>query len=560
MIWRFGNFELKDGELRRNGSFVKLPPQPMGVLELLLEHAGELVTREQIQRRAWGEQTFVDFDRNLNVCMAQIRSALNDDADAPRFIRTLPKRGYMFLAPVEKADEIAPLSPVITPPRSNFALVLVFAIVVLASIGSAWSYLRKPAEAPATSHRLMLAVLPFEGDDNLATGLLDELISNLGTLQTSRLGVIARTSVLHYRKSPPDLKQLARELNAQYAVEGTLRRDAGRLRVTARLIDLADQSLAWTDVYETEGDSHLQIEQNIAARITAGVAHRLFPQLIVTRQQPRALNREAFEAYRTGLSLQTQGTRGAVQRSLDSFETAIRLDPRYTEAYAALADACVSIARAGGSSREMLTRAAEAASKALELDDSSAEAHLALANVRFWQDWNWSAAEQQYTRALTINPSYAAAHHDYAWFLVAMGRTESGLIALRRAIALDPLSVRVNIDAGWLLQQAHRFQEAIVQAKRAQELDPGLEEAKACIARAEFYLGRNSSAPPAARNPYAMAENLAATGQINAALDALDQAFAERALSMPLLNVDPAFASLQTQPRFLRLAAQLKFP
>jgi TolB-like protein/DNA-binding winged helix-turn-helix (wHTH) protein len=555
VIWRFGNFELKDGELRRNGSFVKLPPQPMGVLELLLEHAGELVTREQIQRRAWGEQTFVDFDRNLNVCMAQIRSALNDDADSPRFIRTMPKRGYMFLVPVERDTP----PPATTQPKSNIAAAVVFGLVALASVAGAWAVLHKPADQNPP-HRLMVAVLPFDGDDNLATGVLDELISNLGTLQTSRLGVIARTSVLHYRKSQTDLKQLARDLNVQYVVEGTLRSDAGRIRVTARLIDLSDQSLAWTDVYEGDVENQFQLEQNVSARITAGVAHRLFPQIVVPSRQEHAINREAFEAYRTGRSLQTQGTRAAVQRSLDSFETAIRLDPRYTEAYAALADACVSIARSGGSSKEMLTRAATAASKALDLDDSSAEAHLALANVRFWNDWNWSAAEQQYTRALTINPSYAAAHHDYAWFLVAMGRAEQSLIALRRAIALDPLSVRVNIDAGWLLQQAHRFQEAIVQAKRAQELDPGLEEAKACIARAEFYLGRNPSAPPGGRNPYSSAENLAATGQTNAALDALDQAFTERSLSMPLLNVDPAFTPLQTQPRFQRLIAKMKYP
>lgn len=559
MIWRFGNFELKDGELRKGGVNVKLPPQPAAMLELLLEHAGDLVTREQIQQRVWGEQTFADFDRNLNVCMAVLRSSLNDEADSPRFIRTMPKRGYMFLPPVEKVGQNVALAAPATR-RLSWAAILIFAAVALASIGSAWTLLsRSPISKPVSS-RIMVAVLPFEGDDAIAAGLLDETISGLGTLQTSRLGVIARTSVLRYRNSPADLKHLARDLQVQYVVEGTLRRDSGRTRVTARLIDLSDESLAWTEVIEGADSDLFQLEQNVSARIAAGVARRLFPQLVISKMPVHETTPKAFEAYRTGRSLQTQGTRGAVQRSLESFEAAIRLDPRYSDAYAALADACVSMARSGGQSKPFLPRAAEAANHALQLDDSSAEAHLALANVRFWLDWNWAVAEQQYTRALTINPSYAAAHHDYAWFLVAMGRTENGLIALRRAIALDPLSARVNIDAGWLLQQAHRFQEAIAQAKRAQELDPGLEEAKECVARAEFFLGRNRAAPPAGRNDYSIAVHLATAGETNAALDALERAFADHSQMMPMLNADPAFATLQMQPRFQRLIAKLRYP
>jgi TolB-like protein/DNA-binding winged helix-turn-helix (wHTH) protein len=257
VIWRFGIFELKDGELRRSGAIVKLPPQPMGVLELLLENAGELVTREQIQRRVWGEQTFVDFDRNLNVCMTQIRATLNDDADSPRFIRTIPKRGYMFLPPVEKVGEpIAPITKAIevSAPsrRSNLGIAALFAVVVLSSIAAAWAFWPHHAEVDSRSRRIMIAVLPFEGpaeESGLIDGLVDELITNLGSLQTSRLGTIARTSVMHYRKSPADLKQVARELNVQYVVEGSVRRDGSRLRVTARLVNASDQSLAWTDTY-----------------------------------------------------------------------------------------------------------------------------------------------------------------------------------------------------------------------------------------------------------------------------------------------------------------------
>jgi TolB-like protein/DNA-binding winged helix-turn-helix (wHTH) protein len=586
VIFRFGNFELKDGELRKAGVMVKLPPQPMSVLQLLLENAGELVTRDQIQRRIWGDQTFVDFDRNLNVCMTQIRAALNDDADSPRFIRTIPKRGYMFLPPVERVNGIESVGalepPPVRPPvraeqsihvqrpngiqKSNIWLALVFVIVAVTSVAGAWAIWPRPA-APPLPHRIMVAVLPFEGsptEEPIVDGLADELISSLGSLQTDRLGVIARTSVMHYKSSRPDLKQIARDLNVQYAIEGSVRTDAsagaGRVRVTARLVDVADQRLIWTETYEDDPASLFKVEQDAAARIGAGVARSLFPNLISARKPTHAVSREAYDAYRTGRELQFQGTVAALERSITAFEDAIRLDPQYAEAYAALADSCVSLARSGGPVKPMLARASEAAGKALDLDESSAEAHNALANVRFWGDWNWSDAEQHFTRALVINPSYAAAHHDYAWFLVAMGRSEPALISLRRALALDPLSVRINIDAGWLLLQAHHFQEAIVQAKHARELDPNLEEARECIARAEFFLGRNSKAPPAGSDPYSNAAHFAAEGDKRQALDALERAYSERSLEIPLLNVDPSFTALQAEPRFQRLLVKIGFP
>lgn len=563
MAVRFGDFDFKDGELRKGGVQVKLAPQPMSVLTLLLENAGELVTREQIQRRIWGDQTFVDFDRNLNVCMAQIRAALNDDADSPRFIRTVPKRGYVFLAPVERMNGASPAAmPNSAPARSNTWLAILFIAAAAISLAGVWALWPKPA-AVAAPHRMMIAVLPFEAsaaDQAIADGLGDEIISSLGTLPTDRLGVIARSSVVRYKSARADLKQIAADLSVHYAIEGSVRRNGDRVRVTARLIGVSDQRLLWTDSYEESESDLFKLEQASAARIGAGVARNLFPQMIVARKPVRTPPRDAFEAYRTGRSLQEQGTMQALERSRAAFEQAVRTDPNYADAYAALADSCVSLARFGAPAAPMFARAAEAAGRALELDETSAEAHNALANVQFWRDWSWSSAEQHFTRALTINPSYAAAYHDYAWFLVAMGRTEQGLIALRRALALDPLSVRINIDAGWLLQQAHRYQEAINQAKRAQQLDPALEEARYCIARAEFLLGRNAQPPPVGPDPYSAAVHFAAIGDKNQALDSLEKAFAERAIQMPLANVDPAFTGLQNEPRFQRLIVKLAYP
>lgn len=291
-----------------------------------------------------------------------------------------------------------------------------------------------------------------------------------------------------------------------------------------------------------------------------GVVRNLFPQAIIPRKGLHTPPREAFEAYRIGRALQEQGTIAALKRSLAALEDAVRVDRRFVDAYSALADSCVSLARSGEPPQPMFTRAADAAGKALQLDEASAEAHDALANVQFWHDWNWPGAEQHFKRALTINASYAVAHHDYAWFLVAMGRTEQALISLRRSIALDPLSPRINIDAGWLLQYAHRYEEAVNQAKRARDLDPALEEARFCIERAEFYLGRGAQPPPERGDAYALAVHFAAVGDKQKALDSLEKTFADRSIELPLLNVDPAFKSLQPEPRFQKLIARLAYP
>jgi tetratricopeptide (TPR) repeat protein len=247
---------------------------------------------------------------------------------------------------------------------------------------------------------------------------------------------------------------------------------------------------------------------------------------------------------------------GSLERSISFLEEATRLDPEYAEAYAALADACIGLARSGRPGAEWFPRASASAGKALELDPSSAEALNALANVRFWFDWNWPEAERNFRRALAANPSYAPGHHDYAWFLVAMGRTETGLRSLRRAIALDPFSVRVNMDAGWLFLQAHRFDDAILQARRALELSPGLDEAQACIGTAEYYLGRASAPPRTGSDPYSLAARLASKDS-DGAISALEQAYQSHSMMMPLLNVDPAFRTLHENARFLALTGKM---
>jgi TolB-like protein/DNA-binding winged helix-turn-helix (wHTH) protein len=569
-VLRFGAFELdtRAGELRRAGALMKLTPQQLKLLQYLVEHAGEVLGRDQIQREIWGNDTVVEFDRNLNVCIAQLRSILKDDSGSPRFIETVPKRGYRFVAPVVTAEKPQLASRLSIPGRwmlaACLAVVLSAVVVVLAV-----------RNTPGVSV-LRVAVMPFEnltGDPNdepAVAGLTDELISSFGSVQPSRLGVIGRSSVMRYKTSRPALDQISRELHVEYVVEGTLRKSSGRVRVAARLIRIADQVQIWTDTFEQDESNLFQMQEDSAARIAGAVLQRLFPSSPVTVKVARQRSREALEAYANGRFLQHKGSLADLNRSVSFFEQAIHSDPSFSEAYAAIAETFVARALSGRGAPDSFARAKAAAESALRFDDSNAEAQNAVANVLFWREWNWAEAERHFNRAIAINPSFALAHHDYAFFLVAMGRTETGLNSWRRAVALDPLSTRVNIDGGWLLLQAHRFEDAIRQAQRALELSPGLEEANACISRARQYQGRADpdttkqfralTENPGNAEPFAYATACALMRENSKALDALDRAYAARSAMMAMIKTEPAFTPLHGDARFETLVRKMRIP
>ena len=590
-ILRFGAFELdlQNNELRRAGVLLKLSPQQFQVLRLLAENSGQVQTREEIQREVWGTDTFVDFDRNLNVCVAQIRATLNDDSDAPRFIQTVPKRGYKFIAPVERvATGTAVPASARLQTRAKwwwFAAALA-AILAIAVVSATWRRSIRP-------ERIMLAALPFENltgdpkEDPFTDGLTEELIGQLGSLNPHKLGVIGRTSVMRYKTAPHAIDQVARDLHVDYILEGTVRRSGGRIRIAARLIQAGDQAQVWTDTSERAESEMFRIEEESAARITSAVSGKLLGGAVSAGAAAHARNQEAYQSYLNGLYLEHKGTRADLERSIPYFEDAARLDPQFDPAYSAQAEAGVALGRSGAASAETWKRAREAAEKALTINPGNAEAHNALANVLFWRDWNWPLAEQHFTRAIAINPSLPAAHHDYAFYLVAMGRTEQGLTSLRRAVALDPLSARINIDAGWLYLQAHRFDDAIREARRARELEPNLAEANACILRSLFYQRKYREIADALHLPagdpeeslkrlysrklqedekagstdlFGMAMRYTFVGQNAKALDALDKAYADRNTMLPLLKTEPSFAALHAEPRFQELARKLALP
>jgi TolB-like protein/DNA-binding winged helix-turn-helix (wHTH) protein len=595
-ILRFAAFELdiQNSELRRAGVLIKLSPQQFQVLQLLAENAGQLLTREEIQSHVWGSDVFVDFDRNLNVCVAQIRAALNDDSDAPRFIQTIPKRGYKFIAAVERVGVEPKVQPIVAlpagPQRSRILRSLWIAALVAMCLGAAgyvyWS-------RPVPSHRMILATLPFEnlsGDPKeaiFADGLTEELIGQLGSLNPDRLGVIGRSSVMRYKSAAPGIDQVGRDLHADYVIEGSVRRSEGRIRIAARLVKVTDQAQVWTDTSERGESEILRLEEESAARIAGAVIQKL---LGGAQSAPARVHARNQEAYLNGRYLQHNRNRAEYTRSIAYFEQAAKLDPQFDLAYSAAAESFVMLGRSGSPAKEVFPQARVAAEKALSINEANAAAHNALANAFFWSEWNWKEAERHFTRAIALNPSFSQAHYDYAFFLVAMGRTEQGLTSLRQAIAADPLSTHINMDAGWLYLQAHRFDDAIRQAKRALELEPGLTEANACIVRALIdekkfrealdavpgWRGKSGDPEEALKQSYrqkvadagksdnadqfSMAMLYAFLGENSRALDSLDQAYTQGSLMLPLLKTEPAFAPLHSEARFQELGRKLALP
>jgi len=553
---RFGAFELdlRNNELRRGGVLLKLSPQQFRVLRMLAERAGRVCTREEIQREIWGSEVFVDFDRSLNVCIAQIRSALNDDSEAPRYIQTVPRRGYRFVAPVEQGTAAAP------PPRKKWPVALAAGVIVCAGAAVLIWNAARPAR------RTMIAVLPFENitqrpdDAPLIDGLGDELIDQFGTISPELLGVIGRTSVMHYQDRKPDLPQIGRELGVDYVIEGDVRSAGGRVRISARLVQVAGQRLAWSETYEREESGSFELQEEIAASVGAAVVRSLFPRASGSRPPAHVPDPGAVEAFVNGRYLLHKNSRAETGRAIAWFEEAAKRDPAYAEPWTVLAQTYVGLAMSGAASAaENLEKARQAAEKALRLDEGIAEAHNALAEVDFWRDWNWTAAQTHFDRALALNPSLAQAWHDRAFYLVATGHTEAGVASLRRAIAIDPLSPRVNVDAGWVLLQAHHFDEAIAQAKRALELEPGLAEAAACIASAERYQGKAGPVlePRQGASFFDRARAYAMLGRKEEALGALESAFEQHEVLMALVASEPAFAVLHGDPRFREIVRKL---
>jgi TolB-like protein/DNA-binding winged helix-turn-helix (wHTH) protein/Flp pilus assembly protein TadD len=496
---RFGTFEvdLSEGELRHKGIKVKLQEQPFRILAALLEQPGALVTREQLRERLWQSDTFVDFEHSLNAAVKKLRSALRDDAENPRFIETVPKRGYKFIAPIAPSSSGPQMSLIEMPlegahsatevrRRANLRTVAIAVTIVVIVIGLAsatwqWRETRAIAARPISS----LAVLPLDNlsgerqQDYFADGMTDEVITELGKLGALR--VISRTSAMQYKGARKPLGQIARELNVDAVVEGSVLRSGDHVRITAQLIRVVPEKHLWAESYEGDLSAVLTLQREIAQAIANAIQVKLRPgeQERVAGAHP--VNPQAHEAYLLGRYFWNRRTGDGLNKAIDYFQQAIEKDSNYAPAYAGLADAygLLGFAEYGTlSPKEAVAKAEAAANRALQIDETLAEAHTALGAIKHRFKWDWEGADREFKRAINLNPNYATAHHWYALYLASMGRMDEAVAVAKRGRELDPLSLIVNTGFGRVLYFARQNDQAIERLQKTLDLDPNFPVAR----------------------------------------------------------------------------------
>lgn len=486
---RFGVFEvdLRSGELFRQGCKVKLHRQAFQTLALLLEHPGELVTRDELRQRLWRSDTFVDFDLGLNSAVKKVRDALHDSADAPRWVETLPRRGYRFIAPVEIVPFLNPaggalstenmerdsLPAVERPIRQPVAwtkrrwvrgVAAASVLIALALTDVAWR--RYHTASPATPVRA-LAVMPLDNlsadpeQEYFADGMTDALITNLAQIRS--LTVIARSSVLGFKATKKPPQEIARELHVDALVEGTVMLAGERVRINVRLIDAATGRTLWADSYERSVGEVTGLQSDIARGVANEIRATLTPDEQVRLQHAASVDSETLMLYLKGRYFLEKLSN---PKSIEYFQAAIKRRPDYALAYASMAEAYTLSPL---EPREKYPKAREAAVAAIRIDDTVAEAHNALAAIYCWYDWDWARAQWEFERAIELNPNDFIAHQMYGQFQKALG-WKNWAAEVKRADELNPLSIWVA-GGGWYLQSGE-YDKAIALMQKKLELDP----------------------------------------------------------------------------------------
>ncbi len=619
-ILRFGVFQvnLAARELRKHGVRMRLPAQPFCVLAILLDRPGEIVSRDEMRDKLWDSHTFVDYERSLNSAIRKLRAVLGDSQESPRYIETVPRLGYRFIAPVEELSSgETPLTEALQPApagaakvvghrgRNWFLLLGVSAVLLTLAAGYLlWSRVR--VRPQPTGERLMLAVLPFEnltGDaaqDYLSDGLTEEMIAQLGHLDPEHLGVIARTSVMHYKHTTEQVGQIGRELGVQYVLEGSLRREADRVRITAQLVQMKDQTHIWSRQYDRELKSLLALQGEIAQETADEIQLTLGsrPKLWATdRKLASPTSYHAYDLYLKGRYFWNKRTKDGFHQAADYFQQSIANDPNYARAYAGLADTFALMSSwSYVPQSETIPKARAAALRALQLDDSLAEAHTSLALIAENYDYDWQTAEKEYRRAIQLDPQYATAHQWYAECLSFQGRFPEALEESQRARQLDPLSLIIATDHAVILYFARQYDRAIEQFRAVLAMEPNFGRAHMVVyayvekgmfpeALAETAKWRHSDGSPfrelevyvngrwgkqqqteralaqskleSLHQPevaiFVVIEAYVATGNKNEALAMLEKLYREHSNLVTTLKVEPALDPLRGEPRFQEL-------
>jgi TolB-like protein/DNA-binding winged helix-turn-helix (wHTH) protein/Tfp pilus assembly protein PilF len=621
--FRFGLFEADPhlGMLTKQGKRLPLQELPFRTLLMLLERRGELVTRDELHQQLWPD-TIVDFDHGLNKAINKIRDVLGDSASNPRFIETVARRGYRFLAdvtldePVAQVGSVAQVGPTdadaeAAPPAAKrrplrWILLGIAGVLLFASVMT-WKVVGPWQSAMAVRSIAVLPLQNLSGDasqDYFADGMTDELITQLA--QISELRVISRSSVMTYKNAHKPLPEIARELNVQAIVEGSVVSSGPRVRITAQLIRVPADEHIWANNYEGDLRDTLRLQGEVARAIAAQVRVKLSPREQAALKVTREVNPQAHEAYLKGRYFWNKRTGTDLKSAIDYFNTAIAIDPDYAAAFAGLAD---SYALAGDweygllSPQEAWPKANAAAKRALALDSGLGPAHASLAFAMDLYTWDWSAAEAEYQRAIALSPNYATAHHWYGFHLLVTGHNQEAIVELRKAESLDPLSLIISADIADALCIAHLYDQSIEQSNKALAMDPNFAvahyelgqalEQKALHAQAIAHyqraieLGGHSAAfdsnlahayavsgrkdearrivqqlewredqYPAAYANIALA--YVGLGDADSAMTWLDKAYAAHV--NPSILLRPGFDPLRTDPRFQSLLERIRRP
>ena len=618
---RFGTFEvdLQARELRRNGVKVKLQDQPFQVLVALLDRPAEIVTRKELRRQLWPDDTFVDFENSLNAAVNRLREALNDSADNPRFVETIPRHGYRFIAPVrtvdgaplgheaaaaaapaEAAGQEATSSSRVPRWRRRIALFALAAAAVLATLIGAdfGSWRQRLIGRPRLGRIQSIAVLPLENlsrdpeQEYFVEGMTDELITDLAKI--SALRVISRTSVMRYKGTKKSLPEIARELNVDAVVEGTVTRSSGRVHITAQLIRARPEQHLWAESYDRALGDAVTLQAELAREIVNTIRIKLTPQEQASLARARPVNPEAYQAYLRARYYDSATAGLSAESAVENYTKAIEKDPSYALAYAGLARAYIFGVRTRP--KIALATAHEAAKKALELDPASPEAQITWAMTKLYYEHDLAGADKEFRRALEMDPGNADAHFYYSQCLAATGRFEEALAAARRAQQLDPFSTLISHYIGRLYYFARQYERAIEELQKTLELNPNypwahiylvtsyerMHKYDQAVAHRQKYwaligkhpedvaelgkqyassgyrgvLGRWAEGAKAfaAKNGYLTSTELthvyAEMGETQEALRWLEKAVDDHTRDLIYIKVEPGFDSLRPDPRF----------
>ena len=594
---------------------LKLQPQPARILAILVSRAGEVVTRQELAREIWGAETFVDFEQGLSFAIRQIRTVLEDDANDPKFLETLPKRGYRFIAALNESTlpaEVASLAPVGSPvpaapvqpavkavPRYGMALLAIAMTGVMVAFVAYG--LRRAKVAAGGDHLISVAVLPlsnFSSDPDqeyFSDGITDELTTELAKVHG--LLVISHTSVQRYKGTKLSLHEIAQDLHADAVIEGAVVRSGDRVRITAQLIDARTDRHLWAEKYERDFRDILNLQSEVAQQIATQVGIKLSVVDRARLVSTPAVDPAAHEAYLRGRfywgKLNCQG----FQQALGYYQQAVGKDPTFARAVAGESDAYFNLADWGCSPQtEAFAKSRAAALKAIELDPTLAAAYAQLAELAFTAEWNWPEAERNYLQAIRLDPNDAEIHSSYAIFLVAMGRREQAIAEMKKAEEIDPVSEITNMLGAYVLYFAHQYDQALDQGKKTLELYPNsagtyywmghIYEQKHMPEEAfASYLKSNSGTPADFAALHAAFEKdglrgfwlqefkrseskpdwpcwkamfYGHTGDKEQAMQILQESFDHHCDGLQFLKTNPVFDSLRDDPRYHELISKLR--